>query len=831
MYKLGLIWCLVTSGVLYAQEQEATENKAPGVINDVHELEKQVTRELIKGVEAREEEVPEVAEPSKEEVKTPKKEKQILVKFDFENEDLVNIINKFAALRHINIILPYGTQAINQKVTFRLGKKIPLAEAERYLDTFLDIAGYTKVPHGDFFTIVKIDPNVTRETLPLFVGVPPKDLPSDGRIQVVYYFQNLKVPENNQGTDPLHVILNDMLSVNRNYLFDSKANAVIISDKASNIKATMAMLLELDTMGIRDAIRKIQLYHASATTLATLIQQQIIAVTGDQRGRLRADVKSEAGLFFAPGTKVVADAQNNALILIGKEPAVERLTDFINEYLDVPLESGRSILHYYDCQYLDAESFATVLKQLVTPQGRSGQATTDQQQGSFGRAFDGVIIAAETVVKEEVKKSELAAEKEGASILKGTVIRGGNRIVVAAKNSDWQRILKLIRELDKPQLQIIVQVMIVDFSADQSKIFGMQTRNPSTMQLPHGVNFQAANLVDPILVSNTAKQTPTTLATDLLMLIGGTATTPATSSAAEQITSTNEGVGSTILSINDPAGTGVWTFLQWLQAFGELKVLSHPYIVVLNNQKGEESITQTKRLPGQSRTGEGGAVVSEIDDVPASLKVSVVPRASSADRLNMQISIKIDQFIGDAGNLATREIHTSANLSSGQMLILGGLAITQTTDSEKETPLLGQVPILGWFFSSKKKASSKTNLAVFIIPTIIEPKMRSGLNKYTRDRIAHSYGDMNEGALFDQFKDPVNYLFFRDRENIAVESLDEYLAESKGNFVRPPTKRERRGPQTAEERKNIIPAEAYQLKVMLAGETNPVLSAKSKKHL
>lgn len=835
------LWSFVLNTETPGQDFSLEGKGLPAVGDELQSIERRVAKDIVKEATAEdvipeEELVQEKTKPVDQIIK--KKYKKELIRFDFENEDLVNVINKFAALQNTNIILPYGAQAINQKITFHLGKKISLEEAERFLDTFLDIAGYTKVPHGDFYTIVKIDPNVTRETLPLYVGVSPQDLPASGRIQVVYYFQNLKVPESSQGTDPLNIIFNDMLSVNRNYTFDTKANAVIIADKASNIKAAMTMLLELDSMGIHDVVRKLQLYHASATTLAPLLQQQIVAVTGDTRGRLRADVKSEAGLFFAPGTKIIADPQSNALLIMGKEPAVNRMVDFINEYLDVPTEEGRSILHYYDCQYLDAEPFAEVLRKVVGTQGRSGQAT-DQQQSGPNRSFEGVIIAAETLVKEEVKKSELALAKEGESVLKGTVVRGGNRIIVAAKWTDWERIEKLMKELDKPQLQIIIQVMIVDFTANKSKIFGMQTRNPSTMRLPDGVNFQAANLASPVLSPYT-NGTPTTLATDLLMLIGGTlggtSPTPPAQSLAQILssskltipgTNTTGDPGSLIFSLADPAGTGIWTFLQWLNAFGELKVLSHPYLVVLNNQKGEESLTQTKRLQGQARTGEGGAIVSEIDDVPASLKVSIVPRASSIDRLNLQISIKIDQFEGTQGNIASRELHTNANLGSGQMLVLGGLSIIQQSDEVLETPLLGKIPVIGWLFSNKSKASTKTNLAVFIIPTIVEPKIRTGLNKYSKDRIARAYEDVESGALFEQYKDPVNYLFFKDRQNESVEMYDEYLSESRGNFVRPPKRRGPRGPQKPEEQGQIVPPEAHQLKVMLATESNPVLSVKN----
>lgn len=768
--------------------------------------------------------------PSKKQKKILKK----LVNFSFNNEDLVKIINEFAALQNSNIILPTGANAINQKVTLKNDKKITLGEAERYLDTILDIAGYSKVLHGDFYMIVKNDPQVTREPIPLFIDTPPQDLPDTGRIQVVYYLRNIKVPENAQGTDPLNVILNDMLSVNRSYNFDTKSNAVIVSDKASNLKATMNMILELDTMGIRDSIKQIQLFNISATTAASLLQSQIIAVSGTAQGRIRAEVKSESGLYFAPGTKIIGDSRTNSLIIMGKEPAVERVIEFVRGYIDVPIDSGKSILHYYELQYLDAEQFAEVLKKIVTMQGPSGQATTEQTGGP-SRAFEGVIIVAEKPVEEVIEKPKFIEVNNpvpgSGSILKGTVYRGGNRIIVAAKSRDWKRIEKLIRDLDKPQYQVIIQVMIIDFTVNENKIFGTQTRNPDFFQLPKGVNFQTTHLVaPPIPFQNTPK--PNTLATDLLTLISGI-TPPASEAAILSNSNTTTGdSGSLILSLNDPSGTGIWTFLQWLNSFGEARVLSHPYLVTRNNTKAEETISTIKRIAGDASTGEGGLLASKQQEIEAALKVSIVPRVSSPDRVNLQISLAINEFIGSIqvttsnNSLTTRELHTNVNMSSGQMLVIGGLTRSATNDIDNETPLLGRIPIIRWFFSSNVKAVQRVNVSVFIIPTIIEPKIRAGLNKYSKDKINDSYSDLEQGSLFDQLRDPVTYFFFKE-PNINTETLDEYLADAAGDFVRRDRIEQRRGPidkpENVEE-KNIMSPDSQKLKAMLAPEQNPILT-------
>lgn len=729
--------------------------------------------------------------------KSSKKKKQ-LIRFNFENEDLVNIINMIAAKRKENIILPQGVNAIKNKLTFKLPYKITLDEAEQYVNTFLELAGYTKVPHNNVFMIVKNDPNITRENLDFYINVRPQDLPNtNNRIRAIYYLQTLKVPEAQQANaDPITIMLNDMLSPQKSLLYDSKSNAIIIADSANNISSAMTIILELDTVGSREVIEMIPLYNSTATIIADILNKQVIAI-GTQQGALKSDVKGESGLYFSPNTRIIADARTNSIILMGREPAVERLKEFINEYLDIPLESGESILHVYDLQFLDAETFAQTLQNIIKPQGASDQTT--QKVTGPQRFFEGVIVVPESskAVSEAQKiigatAPTTATSTTAGATTPGPVYQGGNRIIVAASKEDWNRIVELIRQLDRPQPQVIIEVMIVDLTIQKSKILGSQMRNPHGIPLPPGMTFQSAQLginsTQGVIYDVDANGLPTTISGDLLRLFPATSTAP-TQSLAEFLTNASSGnPGSMIISLNDPTSpqSGIWTVFQVLNSYTDAKILSHPFIVTLNNKQALEKISTIRRQRGSVQTGEGAVSSVTQEDLPATLEVRVTPRISSTERLNLQLTITINDFLNATSfTRLTREIVTNANINTGQILVLGGLTQLRNSENSFETPLLSKIPLIGWLFRNNAKVDDKTNLAVFICPTIIEPKLRAGLDRYTADKIDKGYNELNEGVVFDNLKDPITRIFFNQADNQSEEMLDIYLADvTASNLVR-----------------------------------------------
>ena len=137
---------------------------------------------------------------------------------------------------------------------------------------------------GDTIEIVKLDPNSSRSSLPLYINVPPDQLPANQLIRAIYYLANLRVPESAQSSDPINLVLRDSLSPNAQYSFDPKSNGIIIADNSSVIATAMSAIIGLDASGSPDIVITVPLYNAVAQTVADLIKSQIVAVTPDTKG-------------------------------------------------------------------------------------------------------------------------------------------------------------------------------------------------------------------------------------------------------------------------------------------------------------------------------------------------------------------------------------------------------------------------------------------------------------------------------------------------------------------------------------------------------------------
>ena len=81
---------------------------------------------------------------------------------------------------------------------------------------------------------------------------------------------------------------------------------------------------------------------------------------------IREDEHGDSLSHFAADTKIVTSERSNGIILVGRSANIERLSEFIRESVDVAPKEGKSILHTYDLQYLDAKTFAPQLQKIVS---------------------------------------------------------------------------------------------------------------------------------------------------------------------------------------------------------------------------------------------------------------------------------------------------------------------------------------------------------------------------------------------------------------------------------------------------------------------------------
>ncbi len=704
------------------------------------------------------------------------------ITFNYHNEDISAIINELAATKGLNVIFPPG-DILNVKVTLHIEEKMTISQAWDLLNTLLDVAGFFIVPQGSLIRVIKNGKDVmSREPLPTYIGVDPTDLPNnDQPIRYLYYFANMKVSD--QPENEINGILKDLLPEGTVHKADPVTNGLLIVARSNDIRAAMRIILELDRVDFQEKIDIISLHHTSASTVAQLINKEL--VLSENANPYRLDTKKAKEVpYFSGFTKVIAlDQQThlNKLLILGRPQAIQRLKDFIVKYIDVAPDSGESMLHVYHLQYLDADRLAPVLNSVVQGSGDSGgpnQASAGGPKGGGGveRFFDKVIIYTDSPSNRGGDNANTAIKKQKFTYY------GGNNLVVAARNDDWKQIKKLIEQLDVPQKQVLIEVLVADLTAADARLLGSQTRIPDKVPFPDDMAFQSAQFSQVIPSElNTAGGTPASATVNSNLLKNafnddGQLSNP--SSGATKNLADFAGSGTTMLSLNDNDGR-TWSIWELLQSFTSSKVLSHPHIITRTNQEAIVTIGQTRWLKDQVKdiAGNyyGGAVTIKFKPIAANLVVKITPRISSANTVNLQVLVDIDEWqLSDQNIKNIRTVETNAYVKNGGIFVLGGLIRTNVADTISETPLLGKIPILGWFFKRKAKTVTKNNLTVFISPTIIEPRLRKGVNEYTQDYIDLAK-DYAREDLFDSLKDPITRWFFQGDANSAME-LDAFAA-------------------------------------------------------
>ena len=155
-------------------------------------------------------------------------------------------------------------------------------------------------------------------------------------------------------------------------------------------------------------------------------------------------------------------------------------------------------------------------------------------------------------------------------------------------------------------------------------------------------------------------------------------------------------------------------------------VLATPQILTLDNEEAEFEVGESIPITETSTTNNITSTSQKTQDV--TLKIKIKPQINKVTRF---IKLKIDQDIrdfsqrdvGSAQGVATttRRAITTVVVRDRDTIAMGGLMRDQITDTENKVPLLGDIPILGWLFKSKKSVRAKINLLFFLTPQILSP--------------------------------------------------------------------------------------------------------------
>jgi general secretion pathway protein D len=183
------------------------------------------------------------------------------------------------------------------------------------------------------------------------------------------------------------------------------------------------------------------------------------------------------------------------------------------------------------------------------------------------------------------------------------------------------------------------------------------------------------------------------------------------------------------LDLNKVSAFNVREVLRALQSRNDVNILSTPQILTSDNQKAEIIVGENRPFPtGQSQTS-GGNTITTIERRDVGITLRLTPQILESDLVKLDVFQEISTVSGESQSVGSvvlgpttnkRSATTSVLVRDGQTSVIGGLMRDNVTMTERKIPLLGDIPVLGWFFKFRSKRIEKTNLLIFLTPTIVK---------------------------------------------------------------------------------------------------------------
>lgn len=646
----------------------------------------------------------------------PKKQKtEKNIYLNFENTALSNFVNYMAEMKKLNLIPDKSLS--DAKVSLTIRDPLDIDGAWNVFLTVMEMAGFTIVKVGDVYKAIPKDQKLT-QPLPAYINVPSHTLPdSDETIRYVVFLQNLNI-------DAVKDLLTSMLSDKHSIVPQKEANGYIITDKSYNIKSAMKLIHELDKAGQPEAVVVLKLKRTNATDVKELLNALIKKTEGSPIARMLGKGKSGTTEYFPPGTRIIAEERTNSLILLGLSDSIKKIEDFITNHVDTELKSAESPLHIYELQYTDATQIASILKE-VTAAPESGPG---QQASRYGAIRGGVKY---------FKSMNFQVDKDG------------NRLIVSSTDKeDWDLLKKTIEDLDKPQPQVAVETMFISINANDAKKLGGMLHSKKHGRLGNHIDFQSAALSG----KTTLNESSGSVSSLLGNLIG-------------QLTADQ---GATLLTFGK--ATNIWAVFQAFKEKNNISILSQPFLTISNKTTARIEVGEDIQVIQE----EGSDGTKGFATVSSSTSVELEPQINLDGIIRMQISINIGDFINrEKGDKETKELKTNVTIADGQVLVLGGFVKTKVEETKIKTPILGDIPLLGWFFKKQDRIINKSYIFVFISPTIIKPRQLPGIGLYTKMKMHEATDNIEDGVVTVKTRDPIfNWFFDPKKENYSHKVVD-----------------------------------------------------------
>lgn len=497
------------------------------------------------------------------------------------------------------------------------------------------------------------------------------------------------VQRHDDGTETVRKLLRQDITLNP----DPRTNSLMVMAPAESMDMLEALIQDFDSIApVAAEISFYQLANADAEEVKERLDE--IFQTEEQGGGENLEQRivfgGEGGgavsISGEGGTsrqmiRFTADRRTNSIIAAGNRVDIEMAEDLIR-MLDSQ-DIDERIQEVYRPRNIPAGAMAANLTQFVEAENQLLQDIDDQSSAR----------------RRAEKQISVVGDEDTNVLLVGTSPRY------------YDDVAELIRQIDRPEPQVMISVLIAEVSVDD--------------RFELGVEFAAQDLH----FSQNATTGPNgVIQGNGFDIIAGT-----------DIGAAGAGFGGLSLTIS---GEDFAFLFRALDSQGQLEVLSRPTLLVQNNATG--NITIGDRVPIVSgTTSAGGQSSTQIQYEEVGIILDVTPHINPDGYVNLEIAPEISQISNQAlqvseGLVATvfsqRTAETTVTVRDGETVILGGLITETVEDAETKAPILGDIPYLGDLFKTTTKISNKTELLIVLTVDVVrdEYELREA-SEYERD--------------------------------------------------------------------------------------------------
>ncbi|MCC7290911.1 MAG: hypothetical protein IT449_02480 [Phycisphaerales bacterium] len=464
---------------------------------------------------------------------------------------------------------------------------------------------------------------------------------------------------------------------------DARTNSIFVYAPEKSIDALESMIRNIDQIRPTvNEIRMFELWNSNAQSVVEMLRDLYEQDTGGQQGE--ADIRTQFQVMGFPiegipalagqSLRFVADERTNTVVAAGAPIDLQMIEGLVRTLDSV--ERNERVDQVYRPNTLKPDELSTALTDFLQQE----EEAYPQDEGT-------------------TSSYQLAEKKVSIVSIGGdTEEDRGSGLMIGSSPRKAPQILDLIQQLDRPEPQVRISVLVAEVILDD--------------RLELGIEFAAQDLE----FSETA-------------VLGPNGTVIGDNDAFDTVSGTDIGaVGPGGFSFT-VTGEDFNFLLRALQTESRLEVLSRPTIVVENNRVGNIDIGDRIPIPKSSNLSDTSArTQTSFDYEDVGIKLNVTPHITPDSFVRMDVSAEISQLSNQTITLTEgltapvinqRKLESSVTVKDGETVVLGGLITSSQEHGENKVPVFGDLPWVGVLFRSTREVSRRTELLTILTVEVL----------------------------------------------------------------------------------------------------------------